>query len=368
MTGEAKLGARSEIDENGINPYAMLTTGTILQAPEGQGIGEDYFQSTVNSEEMKGALTITAGGAGTAGYAMIPIRYDPLIVDITRKQTPLVDSVIRRVVNQGTYAVYNNETVKASAVVAGEDGVISDQTSTYDNYSTAIKYLYAKGRITGPAQAAMPSWTMSGYQPSGSGLPGSSWSNVNAPNATQLEILDRARALKELEEDLILNGDDSSDANEFDGLLTLQSTTNKVALSAAVALANLATADYECFIDGGRPTIAVCSPGAYKTIKNLIDAKIGYMQPSVATSYGFSAITYNGVQGPVPLIPSRFLAEGSSSYGTVLWLDDSVIEMRVLQDMTYKELASTNDSDAFLLKIYECIINRNTAFSAVIKE
>ena len=367
MTGEIGLKSQDKIDVNGINPYGMLSPGTILQAPQGQGIGEEYFQSIVNSEEMK-ALTTTAGGAGTAGYAMIPIRYDPLIVDVTRKQTPLTDSVIRRVVNQGTYAVYNNETAKASAVVAGEDGVIADQTSTYDNYSVAIKYLYAKGRVTGPAQAAMPSWTMSGYQPSGSGLPGSNWTNVNAPNAMQLTILDRARALKELEENLILNGDTSSDSNEFDGLLTLQSTTNKVALSAAITLANLATADYNCFVDGGRPTIGVCSPGAYKTIKNLLDAKIGYMQPAVATSYGFSAITYNGIQGPVPLIPSRFLSEGSSSYGTVLWLDDSVIEMRVLQDMTYTELAQSNDSQSFLLKIYECLINRNTAFSAVIKE
>lgn len=365
MIREIGLKSNSEINTNGINPYNALTEGTELQGP--MGIGKQYYQDVVTSEEfgteMK-ALTTTLGGAGTAGYAMIPIRYDPLIVDVTRKQTPLVDGVIRRVVNQGTYAVYNNETVKAAAVVKGEDGVIADQTSTYDNYSVAIKYLYAKGRITGPALAAMPSWTMSGYQPSGSGLPGSSWSNSTAPNATQLEILDRARALKELEEDLILNGDKSSDANEFDGLITLQSTTNKVGLSAAPTLANLETVDSYCFIDGGRPTIGICSPGAYKTIKGLLDAKIGYLQPSIATSYGFSAITYNGIQGPVALIPSRFMAEGT--YGKILWLDESVVEMRVLQDMTYKELASTNDSDAFLLKIYECLINRATAFSGII--
>lgn len=362
MTDNVGVGGSDEISTNDVNPYAWLSAGTVLQAPSG-GIGEDYFQSAMNSPEIK-ALTITAGGEGTAGYAMIPIRYDPLIVDVTRKQTPLVDSIIRRVVNQGTYAVYNNQTVKAAAVVAGEDGVVADQTSTYDNYSIAIKYLYAKGRITGPAQAAMPSWTMSGYQPSGSGLPGSSWSNVSAPNAMQLEILDRARALKELEENLILNGDDSSDANEFDGLITLQSTTNKVTISAAPSLANLATVDGYCFADGGRPTIGICSPGAYSTIKNLLDAKIGYLQSSVVTSYGFSAITYNGIQGPVALIPSRFM--GEDIHGQILWLDDSVVEMRVLQDMTYKELAPGNDSEAFMLKIYEALINRNTAFSGII--
>jgi hypothetical protein len=41
------------------------------------------------------ALTSTTGGAGTAGYALVPIYVDPRIVDVTRKFTPLVELIPR---------------------------------------------------------------------------------------------------------------------------------------------------------------------------------------------------------------------------------------------------------------------------------
>jgi len=44
------------------------------------------------------ALSTTAGGAGTAGYAMVPIFVDPRVIDTTRKNTPLVE-LIPRVTN-----------------------------------------------------------------------------------------------------------------------------------------------------------------------------------------------------------------------------------------------------------------------------
>jgi hypothetical protein len=50
----------------------------------------------------------------------------------------------------------------------------------------------------------------------------------------------------------------------------------------------------------------------------------------------------------------------------IYFLDLSVIEMRVLQDLTYEKLAKTNDSDKFMLKIYETFIIRNTSFCSSI--
>ena len=40
--------------------------------------------------------------------------------------------------------------------------------------------------------------------------------------------------------------------------------------------------------------------------------------------------------------------------------------MRVLLDMTYQEFGITNDSNKFMLKIYEAEILKNTAFNAFI--
>ena len=316
--------------------------------------------------QMK-ALTSTTGGAGTAGYAMVPVYVDPRIVDTTRKYTPLVE-LIPRVTNQGKTADFNKITAKGSAVVAGEDAALTEQTDTYDRASVSIKYLYSVGRVTGPAQAAFPSYMLQGFQSTGSGLPGSAFTPQSAPNAKQLEVILKARALRELEENLIINGDSSSDANEFDGLLKQQGTTNKVSLSSAISLDDLDSAVKEAFDDGGRPNLAVASSGAYKTILSLLNAKIGYMSPVKEVFWGFSTIVYRSMVGEIPIIPSMYMPEGSSGYGTVLLLDMDYIEMRVLQDMTYEDLAKTNDSQKFMLKIYEALVMKNPAFNAVIKE
>ena len=138
------------------------------------------------------ALSTTAGGAGTAGYGMIPIYVDPRLVDTTRKETPLVE-LIPRVTNQGMYAEYNQITEKGSAYTAAEDAALPDVSDTYDRASTAIKFLYSVGRITGPTQAAMPSYMLEGFQPQGGGLGNSTFGNVAAPNAKQLEVLMKAR-------------------------------------------------------------------------------------------------------------------------------------------------------------------------------
>jgi len=52
----------------------------------------------------------------------------------------------------------------------------------------------------------------------------------------------------------------------------------------------------------------------------------------------------------------------------IYFLDTDYIEMRVLQDMTYEPLAKTNDSNKFMLKIYECFVMKNPAFNAFIDD
>jgi len=174
------------------------------------------------------ALLSSAGGAGTAGTAMVPVFLDPRVVDVTRKFTPLVE-LIPRVTNQGLTADYNKITAKGAAFTAAEDAALSENDDTYDRASTAIKYLYSVGRVTGQAQAAYPSYILEGFQPTGAGLgAGSPFSPSGAPNAKQLEVLMKARSLREKEEDLIVNGDASTTATEFSGIVKLQSN-NKCA-------------------------------------------------------------------------------------------------------------------------------------------
>ena len=319
------------------------------------------------------ALNTEAGGDGTAGYAMVPIYVDPRIVDQTRKFTPLVE-LIPRVTNQGMTADYNVITAKGGGYVAAEDAALPETTDTYNRASTPIKFLYAVGRVTGQMQAAMPSYIMEGFQPSGEGLGGGSpFGSVGAPNAKQMEVLMKARSLRELEEELILNGSISDDPNEFDGLVTLQmaTTTNVVDLDgAALTWDDIETAVRYAFDDGGRPKLAVCSSGVLQDIRKIIVDTYKYNPSDLAGSlpFGVSAsIILQTLVGPIPLIPSMFLTNDSGAK-QIFFFDTDFIEMRVLQDMTYEDLAHTNDSTKFMLKIYEAIICRNVAFNSYIDD
>jgi hypothetical protein len=69
--------------------------------------------------------------------------------------------------------------------------------------------------------------------------------------------------------------------------------------------------------------------------------------------------------GPIPCIPSMYLSNTSGAK-QIFFLDMDYIEMRVLQDMTYEELAKTNDSQKFMLKIYECLIMRAPSFNSFV--
>jgi len=311
------------------------------------------------------ALGTESGGAGTAGYAMVPIYVDPRIVDQTRKNTPLVE-LVPRVTNQGMYADYNIITAKGGAVTAAEDAALTETDTTYDRASTAIKFIYSIGRVTGPAIAAMPAWTLGGLNPSGGAV--GAFNDASSTNAKQMEVLVKAREVREKEESLIVNGDASTTATEFSGIVKLMGATNTVDKNtAALTLDDITLAIQYSFDDGGRPNLAVCSSSVFTDLLGLLTAKIGYMQPTQEVFWGFSTIVLNTMVGQIPVVPSMYLSNTSGSKA-IYFLDMSVVEMRVLQDLTYEDLAKTNDSEKFMLKVYECFLIKATSFCSSITE
>ena len=84
--------------------------------------------------------------------------------------------------------------------------------------------------------------------------------------------------------------------------------------------------------------------------------------------FGISpSIVLETMAGRIPVIFSRFLSDTSGAK-QIYFLDTDWIEMRVLLDMTYEEFGKTNDSNKFMLKIYECLIMRNTSFNSFIDD
>lgn len=316
------------------------------------------------------ALTSTAGGTGTAGYAMVPVYVDPRIVDTTRKYTPLVE-MIPRVTNIGRTADYNKITAKGAADSYAEGVAISEDDDTYDRASVGMKYLYAKGRVTGQSRATYPSYILEGFQATGAGLVGTAFSPQSAPNAKQLHVIMRARALREFEENLIINGNNGSDATEYDGIIQTQSTTNKVDKNTtAVDYDDTETAIQYAFDDGGRPNLAVCSSSVLGDLRKIMIDTFRYRPVDMTTELPFgvsSHLTLETMVGPIPVIPSMNLSNTTGSKA-IYFLDMNYIEMRVLQDMTYEDKPDEDDSQVFLLKIYEALVMKNTAFNSFIGE
>ncbi len=317
------------------------------------------------------ALSTTSGGVGTAGYAMIPVYVDPRIVDVTRKETPLIE-LIPRVANQGMTADYNKITAKGGGFTAAEDAAMNETNTTYDRVSVPIKFLYAVGRVTGPTQSAMPSYMLEGFQPQGGGLGDSAFSNIGAPNAKQQEVIIKARELRELEENLIVNGSISSEATQFNGIVIQQGSENVVDLDgAALTYDDIETAVLNAIQDGGRPKLGVASPSVVKDIRKLIIDTYRYSPSDIAAGslpFGIQpALVLETMAGKIPVIFSRFLSD-TSGEKQIYFLDTDWIEMRVLLDMTYEELAHSNDSTKFMLKIYECLIMRNVKFNSFVDD
>jgi len=325
----------------------------------------------LESAMVKGmkSLSSTTGGAGTAGYALIPVYVDQRIVDQSRKYTPLVE-LIPRVTNMGMTADYNIITAKGGAVTAPEDSALSESNDTYDRQSVAIKFLYSVGRVTGPSQAAMPSYILEGFQPSGAGnTAGSTFGPSAAPNAKQVEVLMKARAMKELEENLIINGDASSDATQFSGIVVLQGTTNQLDLnSAPITWDDVETVIQYAFDDGGRPKLGIASSSVVSDLRKIMIDHFRMSPSDLGGEIVFgipSKLILDTMVGPIPVLPSMYLSNTSGAK-QIFFLDTDFIEMRVLQDMTYEDLAKTNDSNKFMLKIYECLIMRSTPFNSFI--
>jgi len=317
------------------------------------------------------ALSTTSGGVGTAGYAMVPIYVDQMVTDRSRKYTPLVE-LVRRVSNQGMTADYDVLTAKGGAVTAVQDAALAETNDTWDRASVSMKFLYSVGRVTGPMQASMPSYMLTGFTPTGAGnAPGTVFGSAGAPNAKQMEVLVKARSMQELQENLIINGTISTDATQFDGIVAQQSTTNVVDLAnTALEYDDIETAAQYAFDNGGRPTLAVGSSSAVADVRKILIDTYRYSPADmgVGTTLPFgvpSAIRLDTMVGPIPLIPSMYLSNVSGAK-QIYFLDMNEIEMRVLQDMTYEDLAHTNDSQKFMLKIYEALVMRAPTFNSFI--
>ena len=331
------------------------------------------------SLNMRKALTTTLStySAGTLPV-LIPVYVDPEIIDLTRRATPLVE-LIPRVTNYGKTADYNQITAIASAQALAEDATLTEQDDSYVRRTVGIKYLYSIGRVTGPMFSASKQYLASG----------------GYVDALSLEVKNKTLALKRLEEAMILLGDSQANwvepvnsttitgANSYDGLWNFISNANscnlggnsayKTDLSASadtpISIEAIRLAIQKCRTAGGEPNLMVCDYATYDNIKSLIQDLLRYVS-TTSIAWGITTVSFEGL----PIIASRFLSTtgavgaGKTPYNakSMFVLDTNVIEMRVLQDVSFEELAKTNDSVKFMLKLYGALVVKAPVFNHVL--
>lgn len=305
------------------------------------GKSHEYYNpwTGVDKREMiksafveKASIDSQTGGAGTAGTALIPVYVDNQVVDRTVRELPLRCLIPRRAIKGMTYD-YIPKTAQGGAVWAFENGSIADQADTYDRVSVGVKFLYAKGRISGPAIAAMRGFI----------------------DPSQLDLSSKTKAIYEAEEDMIINGDASTNPEEPTGLIVGITTNTTNLSSASPTLAQIRAELATTFNANGQVTLAVTDASTHNYIKGLLlDLQRQVTNPSMsALGFGIpDAFEFDGVM----FIRDRYMPTTSGSR-RILFLDMRYIFLAVLQDLTYEEKASENDSYVYTLKEYLTFVN-----------
>ena len=330
--------------------------GTVyLDIQKGIDIRTDpQFQTNIKSFygadlETKGPVTTTSNlmAVGTSYSATsgsipanLPTWVDRKLYDLTLKKTPLASGLIPRVANNGLFADYITRTSVQTAVWNPEGAALTSVSGTYSRVAAPMKYLYAVGEVSGPLMVASKVWQ----------------------DALAMEIEAAYKAVKYLEENTIINGDVATGTtylNGFNGFET-SITTNNTTMSGTteITLAHLDTAlstirtpvgNY----GPGEPNLIVTDWRTYYRIKQLMRDYILYGATN-SLNFGFENMLYEGI----PIIPDVFMPSTATARSLYV-LDTQTqnnIQIRVLQDATFEDLAKTADSYKFMIKEYLTMI------------
>lgn len=354
------------LNQSGGTEYGLVKS--INETPEMR----KQFKSDLNK-----ALTTTLNtySAGTLPV-LVPIYVDPEIVDVTRRATPLVE-LISRITNYGNYASYNLITKIETAQLIPEDGALVDQNDTYVRRTIPVRVLASKGRVTEVMiEASRPYLSSGGYV-----------------DAMSLEVRTKTLSLRRLEEATILLGDSVTNwvepvnsttmpaAYSFDGLWNMISNANSNGnggsstyatdlAAATLSIDNIRSGIRLARTRGGEPNLIVCDYATYDQIKKLIQDQLRYVS-TLNIAWGITTLSFEGI----PIIASRFLstvAGDNSSNNTpyksksLFIIDTNIVEMRVLRDVTYEELAQNNLSKQFVVSAFETLVVKAPQFCQVI--
>jgi hypothetical protein len=315
-----------------------------LDAMKGYDMRKDIRKGMM---DVVKAQSISGLSAGTTDLSLIPIYVDPSIVDVTRRLTPLVE-LIPRVTNYGRTADFNQLTQRGYVGFRPEDAALNESDDTYVRSSVPIKFNYMVGRVTGPMLSASRQYLSAQY--------------IDALN---LEVRNKTISLRYNEENILVNGNAGTNPNEFTGILNYTGLQETDLTGAAISIADLRsiirkarTANDSATLGQGDPNLIVTDFTSLDNTKSLLQEFQRYVGTN-DIAWGIRAIEFEGL----PMIASKWMPT-TPTQRKLMVLQTDTLQMRVLQDVTYEDLAKTNDSYKFLLKCYEALIVTAPQFNA----
>ena len=271
---------------------------------------------------------------------LVPTVVDSALYDLTFRATPLASGLLPRVSNNGLFADYVKRTALPSAKWKAETQALASAEATYSRVASPVKFAYAVGEISGPLMVASKVWQ----------------------DVLRIETEAQYRSLKELEENTIINGNPTTgdvsggvtDANAFSGLIDLITTNYTNKSSAVISLANLRDAIRTIREAKGDPDLIVTDYKTLDDIKGLIQDLLKYPAPTGRIDFGIESLVFEGV----PIVPDLFMPTTATARELLVLSvrKQGNIQLRVLQDATFEELAKTADTYKFMIKEYFTMI------------
>lgn len=295
--------------------------------------------------DLKKALTTTEGSV------LIPEKIDPELIELAGKICPL-RSLIKRVKWSTNAYDWNDRTALATAKAYDETDVFGASESTYGHNSVSIKMIEAEGQV--------------------SGLMLKVGGDILDPWASEIE--GATESLAHLEEKLIIQGDVSSDAKEFDGLrkqITQEVNLYGNDLGSTEGLDALDEAISKIVNNAGTPDLIIISARDKLDLDKYFRTEYKYEWEKVEVTPGVKLVSYKGipvyVSAYVPItVANGATPSGSASYALVM--DRSKLVMAVAKDIGYEEVKVTSDARAFRVNAYEALaVKGAAAFHCVVK-
>jgi len=349
--------AKSFIESQILPNNAMYVEG--MSGFDGRKTLREGYEKSIGVPFEKAPLSVANLSSGTTDLSLIPIYVDQTIVDYTRRLTPLIE-LIPRVTNYGKTADFNQLTNRGLLGWQNEDPALNDVADTYARKSTSIRFAYQVGRVTGPMLAASRQYLAQQY--------------IDALN---LEVRNKTISMRYMEEDTLVNGDNTASRTAYGAVTSVSGaepsgftklvTTNALNETATpdisipllrTAIVRARNANASTTLGQGDPNLIVTDFVTLDSIKALLQGSQRYVNTNYEIAWGLKTLEFEGL----PVIASRFMPETAAARELHVWSTETW-QMRVLQDVTYEEMAKTNDSYKFFLKLYEAPIVTAEAFN-----